>query len=131
MTLPHDLMIRCVHARARAAEETDWKEIAGLYDALAARVPSPVVELNRAVAHGMAFGPGKGLLMADALAGNPALQSYHLLPAVRGDLLEKLERFEEAGEEFERAASRTRNERERSVLLARSSRARSRARRSP
>jgi len=111
--------IAACHARARTAAETDWARIAGLYDALALHVPSPVVELNRAVAHGMAFGPEAGLRMVDALAEEPALRGYHLLPAARGDLLEKLGRSAEARGEFERAASLTRNERERSLLLER------------
>ena len=111
--------IAACHARARTAAETDWARIAGLYDALALLVPSPVVELNRAVAHGMAFGPEAGLRMVDALAEEPALRGYHLLPAARGDLLEKLGRSAEARGEFERAASLTRNERERSLLLER------------
>ena len=127
--------IAACHARARAASETDWGKIAGLYDTLATLVPSPVVELNRAVAHGMAFGPEAGLRLVDALASEAALRSYHLLPSVRGDLLEKLGRWEEARAEFERAASLTRNERERGVLRDRAeatrSRARSRARRTP
>jgi predicted RNA polymerase sigma factor len=111
--------IAACHARARVASETDWTRIAGLYDALAHLVPSPVVELNRAVAHGMAFGPEAGLRMVDALREDAALQGYHLLPSVRGDLLEKLGRREEARLEFQRAASLTRNERERSLLLER------------
>ena len=111
--------IAACHARARVGSETDWTRIAGLYDALALLVPSPVVELNRAVAHGMAFGPEAGLRMVDALAEEPALRGYHLLPAARGDLLEKLGRSAEARGEFERAASLTRNERERSLLLER------------
>jgi len=111
--------IAACHARARVGSETDWTRIAGLYDALALLVPSPVVELNRAVAHGMAFGPEAGLRMVDALAEEPALRGYHLLPAARGDLLEKLGRTAEARGEFERAASLTRNERERGLLLER------------
>jgi RNA polymerase sigma factor (sigma-70 family) len=111
--------IAACHARARTAEETDWKRIAALYDALSQLMPSPVVDLNRAVAFGMAFGPEAGLDLVDELAGEPALRSYHLLPAVRGDLLSRLNRPAEAREEFERAASLTRNERERTVLLER------------
>jgi len=111
--------IAACHARARTAADTDWAGIAGLYDALAQRAPSPVVELNRAVAHGMAFGPGAGLARADALLGEPALRDYHLLPAVRGDLLAKLGRTSDARAEFERAASLTRNARERALMLKR------------
>ena len=107
------------HARARAGDETDWTRIAALYDGLAALTGSPVVELNRAVAVGMAFGPAQGLAIADALAGGPALRAYPLLPAVRGDLLEKLDRRAEARAEFERAAAMTENERERAVLRGR------------
>ena len=112
--------IAACHARARTAEETDWRRIAELYDALLGILPSPVVELNRAVAVGMAFGPAAGLELVDALRGEPSLKSYHLLPAVRGDLLEKLGRFEEARAEFERAAALTQNARERTLLLERS-----------
>jgi RNA polymerase sigma factor (sigma-70 family) len=111
--------IAACHARARTAGETDWARIAALYDALAELTPSPVVELNRAVAIGMAFGPAAGLELADALVSERSLESYHLLPSVRGDLLAKLGRFEEAGAEFRRAASLTRNERERALLLKR------------
>ncbi len=111
--------IAACHARARTAEETDWERIAALYDALAQLVPSPVVELNRAVAVAMAFGPQEGLDLVDALAGEPALAAYHLLPAVRGDLLSRLDRGPEARAEFERAASMTRNAREQQVLRAR------------
>ena len=111
--------IAACHARARAAEETDWPRIAALYDELARLKPSPVVELNRAVAHGMAFGPAAGLELVDKLLSEPALENYHLLPGVRGDLLAKLNRFAEARAEFERAASLTRNERERILLLER------------
>ena len=111
--------IAACHARARAPEDTDWPRIAALYDSLVALVPSAVVELNRAVAFGMAFGPAAGLEIADALTNEPALKSYHLLPAVRGDLLAKLGRMGEARTEFERSASLTRNSRERAVLLAR------------
>jgi RNA polymerase sigma factor (sigma-70 family) len=111
--------IAACHARAHTPEETDWARIAELYDALAERTPSPVVELNRAVAIGMAFGPAAGLELVDALTSEPSLERYHLLPSVRGDLLAKLGRFEEARAEFERAASLTRNERERTLLLER------------
>jgi RNA polymerase sigma-70 factor (ECF subfamily) len=111
--------IAACHARARTPEETDWERIAALYDVLARLSPSPVVELNRAVAVGMASGPAEGLELVDALTSEPSLQTYHLLPSVRGDLLAKLGRFDEACTEFERAASLTRNERERALLLAR------------
>jgi RNA polymerase sigma factor (sigma-70 family) len=111
--------IAACHARARTAAETDWARIAALYDALAMTAPSPVVELNRAVALSMAFGPAVGLEIVDALVDEPSLQEYHLLPSVRGDLLEKLGRREEAAREFARAASLARNVRERAVLLAR------------
>ena len=112
--------IAACHARARTSEETDWARIVGLYGELARITPSPVIELNRAVALGMLFGPAAGLELVDALNSGPALKDYHLLPSVRGDLLAKLGRFEEAGAEFERAASLTRNERERELLLDRS-----------
>jgi predicted RNA polymerase sigma factor len=108
--------IAACHARARTAAETDWKQIASFYAELARLSPSPVVELNRAVAVGMASGPAAGLALADALRSEPALAAYHLLPAVRGDLLERLGRREEARTEFERAAALTRNERERELL---------------
>ncbi|EDZ98163.1 unknown sigma factor, partial [Burkholderia sp. H160] len=98
---------------------TDWAQIVALYDALAQVAPSPVVELNRAVAVGMAFGPAAGLEIVDALAGNAALANYHWLPSVRGDLLVKLGRVDEARAEFERAAAMTRNTRERELLLDR------------
>jgi len=111
--------IAACHARARTAAETDWGRIAALYQALAQVSPSPVVELNRAVAVGMAVGPAAGLELADALTSEPSLKRYHLLPSVRGDLLAKLERFDEARVEFERAASLTRNARERQLLLER------------
>lgn len=107
------------HARARTAEETDWRRIASLYDALAEVVPSPIVELNRAVAVGMAFGPADALEIIDAIADEPALKGYHLVPAARADMLEKLGRNDEARGEFERAASLTRNARERELLLKR------------
>ncbi|MFL5383219.1 MAG: RNA polymerase sigma factor [Longimicrobiaceae bacterium] len=111
--------IAACHARARTAEETDWARIAALYDALAQLAPSPVVELNRAVAVGMAFGPAAGLELADQLAEEPALRGYHLLPSVRGDLLAKLGRVDEARAELARAASLTQNARERALLLDR------------
>ena len=107
------------HARARTAEATDWVRIAALYDALAQVAPSPVVELNRAVAVAMAFGPQAGLDIVDALRDEPTLARYHLLPSVRGDLLARLGRTAEARAEFERAAAMTRNERERQLLLER------------
>jgi len=111
--------IAACHARARTPGETDWARIAALYAALGQVAPSPVVELNRAVAIGMAFGPAAGLELADSLAAAGSLKNYHLLPAVRGDLLVKLGRLEEARAEFERAASLTRNQRERDLLLVR------------
>ena len=111
--------IAACHARARTAAQTDWVRIAALYDALAQIAPSPVVELNRAVAVAMAFGPAEGLELVDALTSEPALRGYHLLPSVRGDFLAKLGRFDEARAEFERAASLTRNARERRLLLDR------------
>jgi RNA polymerase sigma-70 factor, ECF subfamily len=111
--------IAACHARAREASETDWRQIAELYAELARVTPSPIVELNRAVAVGMAFGAGAGLEIVDQLLDEPALKNYHLLPAVRGDLLEKLRRSSEARLEFERAASLARNSRERNLLLDR------------
>ena len=111
--------IAACHARARVAEKTDWARIASLYERLAQLTPSPVVELNRAVAVGMAYGPAAGLELADKLVADPVLEGYHLLPAVRGDLLAKLGRNEEARGEFERAASLTKNARERELLLQR------------
>jgi RNA polymerase sigma factor (sigma-70 family) len=111
--------IAACHARARTPLETDWARIAALYDTLAQLAPSPVIELNRAVARGMAFGPLAGLELVNTLTSEPALENYHLLPSVRGDLLAKLDRFDEARAEFERAASLTRNERERALLLDR------------
>jgi predicted RNA polymerase sigma factor len=110
------------HARARSGDETDWKRIVALYDALAEITRSPVVELNRAVAVAMAFGPAEGLEIVEALAGEPALAAYHLLPSVRGDLLSRLGRHHEARTEFERAASLAENTRERELLLARARR---------
>lgn len=111
--------IAACHARVPAGSETDWKKIVALYDALAEITQSPVVELNRAVAVSMAFGPAAGLEIADALAGEPALRNYHLLPSVRADLLRKLGRHNEARREFMRAASMAQNARERQLLLAR------------
>ncbi|WP_437776445.1 RNA polymerase sigma factor [Sorangium sp. So ce1097] len=111
--------IAACHARARAADETDWARIAALYGALARVTPSPVVELNRAVALSMAHGPAAGLAVVDTLTSERSLASYHLLPSVRGDLLAKLGRLDEARAEFERAASLTRNARERALLLER------------
>ena len=110
--------IAACHARAREADQTDWPQIAALYEALAHLVPTPVVELNRAVAVAMAYGPAAGLELVDRLADEPALAGYHLLPSARADLLLKLGRREEARTEFERAASMTRNEQERRQLLA-------------
>ena len=111
--------IAACHARARTNEETDWARIVALYDALRQLVPSPVVELNRAVAVAMAFGPAAGLELVDKLTSEPALKAYHLLPSVRGDFLKKLGRMGEARSEIERSASMTRNERERALLLDR------------
>ena len=111
--------IAACHARALTPAETDWQRIAALYDALARLAPSPVVELNRAVAVAMAFGPAAGLELVDALTAERSLDGYHLLPSVRGDLLAKLGRFDEARVELERAASLTRNARERELLLTR------------
>ena len=114
--------IAACHARAHRAEETDWRRITELYAALAEIAPSPVVELNRAVAVGMAFGPAAGLELVDRLSSEPTLGSYHLLPSVRGDLLAKLGRHDEARAELERAASLTRNARERELLRERAAR---------
>ncbi len=111
--------IAACHARARTPEETDWPRITQLYETLARVTPSPVVELNRAVAVGMAFGPAAGLELVDALTAEPSLEGYHLLPSMRGDLLFKLGRLDEAGEEFRHAASLTQNTRERELLLER------------
>ena len=111
--------IAACHARARTNDETNWARIVALYDALRQLVPSPVIELNRAVAVAMAFGPAAGLELVDKLTSEPALKAYHLLPSVRGDFLKKLGRMDEARSEFERAASMTRNERERALLLER------------
>jgi len=111
--------IAACHARALSPDATDWVRIAALYDALGQLLPSPVVELNRAVAVGMAYGPAEGLALVDALLDEPSLRAYHLLPSVRGDLLARLARHEEARAEFRRAAGLTRNEREQALLLAR------------
>jgi RNA polymerase sigma-70 factor, ECF subfamily len=111
--------IAACHARARVAEDTDWERIVALYDGLAQLMPSPVIELNRAVAVGMAFGPRPALQIVDALREEPVLDGYYLLPAVRGDLLEKLGRLDEARAEFERAALLTANTRQRAALLQR------------
>jgi RNA polymerase sigma factor (sigma-70 family) len=111
--------IAACHARAGRAADTDWRRIAGLYDELSFVSPSPVVELNRAVAHAMAFGPAAGLQLLEPLAAGGALDGYHLLPSVRGDFLQKLGRFDEARAEFARAAALTHNEREKALLLAR------------
>jgi predicted RNA polymerase sigma factor len=108
--------IAACHARARKVEETNWTRIASLYAVLAGVMPSPVVELNRAVAVAMASGPAEGLALIDALADEPQLRNYHLLPSVRGDLLSRLQRYDEARDEFERAASMARNTRERQML---------------
>jgi len=113
--------IAACHARARTADATDWARIVKLYGVLSELAPSPVVELNLAVALGMLSGPAAGLERINQLASEPALKAYHLLPSVRGDFLSKLGRFEEARVEFERAASLTRNERERKLLLERAS----------
>ena len=118
--------IAACHARARAAEDTDWARIASLYGALAVLVPSPVIELNRAIAVSRAEGPSAGLLLLDALSEDPKLERYHLLPSARADLLERLGRYEEAGVEFERAASLTENVRQRERLRTRASACRSR-----
>ncbi len=114
--------IAACHARAATAAATDWSRIVALYDALMVAAPSPVVALNRAVAVGMAFGPAAALALVDTLAGEPALKDYHLLPSVRGDLLAKLERLDEARAEFQRAADLARNARERALLYARAAR---------
>ena len=116
--------IAACHARAATPGETEWPRIAALYDALAQLAPSPVVELNRAVAVAMAFGPAAGLELVDALTSEPSLKGYHLLPSVRGDLLAKLGRIDEACAEFEQAAGLTRNGRERALLLERAAAAR-------
>jgi RNA polymerase sigma factor (sigma-70 family) len=128
--LPHgpyvlQASIAACHARALVPEATDWARIALLYDELAVVAPSPIVELNRASAVAMAEGPAAGLALVDSLTSEPALQNYHLLPSLRGDLLEKLGRHDEAAIEFDRAASLTRNEKEREFLLARACECRS------
>ena len=116
---PHVLQaaIAACHARARTADDTDWARIVGLYGELGEIMPSPIVELNRAVALAMLFGPEAGLQIVDALTAEPLLRGYHLLPSVRGDLLAKLGRNDEARLEFERAAALTQNTRERTLLL--------------
>ena len=119
--------IAACHARARSGAETDWVRMVALYDALAQLQPSPIVALNRAVAVSMAYGPSAGLELVDALLAEPSLKSYHLLPSVRGDFLFKLGRFEEAREEFQRAASLTQNARERKLLLDRAAAAQAKA----
>ncbi len=111
--------IASCHARAATPQDTDWVRMAALYEALAQLAPSPVVELNRAVAVASAFGPAAGLELLDELLGEPSLEAYHLLPSVRGDLLARLGRFQEAQAELERAASLARNARERQLLLER------------
>ena len=111
--------IAACHARARTPDATDWERIVALYDALVELTQSPIVELNRAVAVGMALGAAQGLEVADALVQEPSLRAYHLLPAVRGDLLAKLGRFDEARAQFEQAASLAKNARERELLLNR------------
>jgi predicted RNA polymerase sigma factor len=111
--------IAACHARARTPEETNWARIVVLYEVLAEVEPSPVVELNRAVAVSMAFGAATGLMLVDELSSDPALRGYHLLPSVRGDLLSKLGRWSDARGEFERAAALTTNARERELLLER------------
>jgi predicted RNA polymerase sigma factor len=111
--------IAACHARARTASDTEWTRIAALYDTLAGVAPSPVIEINRAVAHAMAFGPAAGLSIVDAVATEPALAKYHLLPSVRADLLARLGRLDEAGAEAERAAALAKNDRERAMLRAR------------
>ena len=111
--------IAACHAQAHVPEDTDWHQVTALYAALARIAPSPVVRLNRAVAVSMASGPAEGLALVDALTGEPALRDYHLLPSVRGDLLARLGRTEEARAEFARAAELARNTRERTVLLDR------------
>ena len=114
--------IAACHARALRAEDTQWTQIAALYETLADVEPSPVIELNRAVAVGMAHGPAAGLALADALIDEPALRHYHWLPAVRADLLLKLGRHDEARSAFEHAAALTRNARERALMLAQAAR---------
>jgi predicted RNA polymerase sigma factor len=111
--------IAACHARAPSVDDTDWPRIAALYDQLAQRMPSPVVSLNRAVAHAQAFGPEAGLALVDVLRDEPLLRHYHLLPSVRGDLLRRLGRHDEARQAFEHAASLARNSRERELLMQR------------
>jgi predicted RNA polymerase sigma factor len=111
--------IAACHARARRADETDWNRIAALYDELSIVTPSPIIELNRAVAHTMAFGPEAGLRLLEPIMDLPQLRTYHLLPSVRGDFLARLGRHDEARAEFARAAEMTQNERERDLLLRR------------
>jgi predicted RNA polymerase sigma factor len=111
--------VAACHARARTREETNWSRIAALYDALAELMPSPVINLNRAVAIGMAYGPAAALELVDSLLDEPALKAYHLLPSVRGDLLAKLGRFSEARADFERAATLAGNGRDRTLMLER------------
>ncbi len=115
--------IAACHARAQTAAHTDWPQIADLYAQLSALAPSPIVELNRAVAVSMANGPAAGLALLDSVANAPSLKNYHLLPAVRGDFLSKLGRFSEARDEFARAAALTSNPRERELLLSRARKA--------
>ena len=111
--------IAACHARARQADETDWNRIASIYDELATIMPSPIVDLNRAVAYGMAFGAERGLAIVEPLYGAPALNGYPYLPGVRADLLFKLSRFDEARAEFEKAAALTKNASQRALLLDR------------
>jgi predicted RNA polymerase sigma factor len=118
--------IAACYARSRSAETIDWERIAALYDALAELLPTAVVRLNRAVAIGMAYGPAAGLELVDELTGDPALKAYHLLPSVRADLLEKLARFSEARDEYERAAALAQNERDKALLRERANRVRTR-----
>jgi predicted RNA polymerase sigma factor len=123
--------IAACHARARTGQDTDWVQIAALYEALAQLMPSPVVRLNQAIAVAMTDGPAMGLERVDALTDEPAFKGYHLLPSVRGDLLVRLSRHDEARQEFERAAALVGNERERAVLLERAAACPSAARPSP
>jgi len=123
--------IAACHARARTGQDTDWVQIAALYEALAQLMPSPVVRLNQAIAVAMTDGPAMGLECVDALTDEPAFKGYHLLPSVRGDLLVRLSRHDEARQEFERAAALVGNERERAVLLERAAACPSAARPSP
>jgi predicted RNA polymerase sigma factor len=123
--MPLQASIAACHATAPTGAETDWGRIAALYDVLVALAPQPVIEINRAVAHAMVFGPEAGLEILDGLAGEPALEAYHLLPAVRGDLLERAGRHREASEAFHRAAQLAKNSRDQSVLCARALRVKS------